>query len=117
MPMSSMGFKWRNLIPAFRTADSARLKQNIPEIGDRFYEVAPPHHIWRVDRLVRSSICDIPHVIIERSGTIAASKIISLAVLLDKSCFKPDRRSTDGDQTASEKRRRKNDIPLAGEGH
>lgn len=117
MPMSSLGFKWRNLIPAFRTADSARLKQNIPQVGDRFYEVAPPHHIWQVDRLVRSSVCEIPHVIIERSGVVATSKIISLAVLLDKSCFKPDRRSEAGHQKTSEKRRRKNDIPLARDGH
>ena len=112
-----MGFNWRNLIPAFRTADSAKLKQNIPQIGDRFFETAPPHNIWHVDRLVKSSVCDIPHVIIERSGTIPASKIISLAVLLDKSCFKPDRRAEEAQKQSIEKRRRKNDIPLAGDGH
>ncbi|MGD8325500.1 MAG: hypothetical protein PVF65_01160 [Sphingomonadales bacterium] len=116
MPASSFGFNWRNLFPAFRMVDAAKLRQNLPEIGDQFFENTPPYHAWRVDRVVRSQICEIPHVIIERAGTIPASKIISLAVLLDKRKFKPDRRDSINSAVSSDQRRRRNDVPLKGEG-
>ena len=118
MPARNNGQWWRNLIPNFRSVDLVALKKQMPEVGDRFFEVAAPHHVWTVDRFIRSSVCNIPHVIIQRAGTVPASKIISLAVLLDRRKFRTDRRNpNDLSSIESQERRRKTDVPLKGDKH
>lgn len=118
MAVTNTGQWWRNLIPNFRSADLVAIKKAMPELGDRFFEVAPPHHIWTIDRFIRSRVCNIPHVIIQRSGTVPASKVISLAVLLDRRKFRIDRRDPKALIASSpQERRRKTDVPLKGDKH
>jgi len=80
----------------------------LPEPGERFFSASPPHDVWMVDRLIKSAVCDIPHVVIERCGIMPASKILSVAALHDPTRFRPDRRDPLS-QSDTDKARRKTD--------
>ena len=80
------------------------------EVGDRFYQLGPLGGIWVVDRFCSRKACEIPHVIIERSGGLPESKMISLYTLLDSDKFRRDRRDP-GAPNNSPFRRRRTDAP------
>ncbi|MFZ5609021.1 MAG: hypothetical protein ACOY99_05365 [Pseudomonadota bacterium] len=113
MPGLAQGPRWWRRLWGAPSLSLDALHAGMPEVGDRFYEVAPPHAVWRVDHVIRSAACAIPHVVIERSGTLPTSKIISVAVLLDDAIFRRDRREGEGGNKTPH-RRRKSDLPLKG---
>lgn len=118
MSIANAAKGWRRL---FSGSEKQAAAQEL-EVGDRFFEVAPPHSVWAIDRFVKSQVCTIPHVVIERTGTMPASKIISVQVLLDPGIFRRDRRDVTAVtlapvEVAPDKRRRKSDLPYKGDAH
>lgn len=94
----------------FRFAGDAGRGAEI-EIGDRFFQVGMGLSVWTVDRLCVTEACDIPHVVITRSGPCPDSKILSVQTLRDTSLYRRDRREPQIDNESG-KARRYTDPPL-----
>ncbi|GAB4137046.1 MAG: hypothetical protein Tsb0016_01920 [Sphingomonadales bacterium] len=101
----------RWLARGFGGGENAAVAAEEIQLGDRFFETAPPHAVWTVEKFLATPSCAIPHVIIGRGGYAPTTKIISTAVLRDTRFFRRDRRQ--GDTADSGKRRRKQDLPQA----
>lgn len=101
---------WRRLLGASHDVPLGATRP--VEVGDRFYQLGPLGGIWVVDRICSAKACEIPHVIIERTGDIPESKMISVYTLLDTDKFRHDRRDPTIENDTPNRRRR-TDPPAA----
>ena len=84
-------------------------EMDLVEPGDRFYQIGMGQTAWVVERLYKSSICEIPHAVITKSGTFPQTKILSVMALLDTIVFRRDKREP-GVQNKTDHQRRRSDF-------
>lgn len=82
------------------------------QIGDRFYKVGRWESVWVVQRLFTPEGNSSLHAKIVRDGHPGDVTIISTAVLLDETAYKPDRRTREEHDKRAPARRRSDDPRL-----
>lgn len=78
------------------------------DVGTRFFESKPPHHVWIVSKIYTPPASTLPHVLLDRCGKFPASKLLSVEALADTAFFRKDRRDPFLAERPA-KRRRSND--------